>query len=82
MSKLKSVTSGLTAVALVAGIGLAYAQATNDSTTMPSTTTTAPTNNAAGTTAMPADSSGNAGTSAGSTGSAMASDAAPKADRN
>jgi hypothetical protein len=91
MSKIKTLTSSLTAIALVGGIGFAYAQATNTepstapSTTqqMPSSTTPAeaPSTTTPSTTpnaAPGADST----TTPSSSSQPMASEPAPQADRN
>ncbi len=74
MLKIKTLTSSLTAVALVGGIGFAYAQATaTDPATTPSTTQ-APTGGTTDTAPSTTPSS--------TPSQPMASDPAPQADRN
>ena len=86
MSNLKTLTSGLTAAALVAGIGFAYAQATNtEPAQTPSQTTT---QQQPSTTTPPADTSTTPSTPSTTTSPSsdaskpMASEPAPQADRN
>ncbi len=75
MLKIKTLTSSLTAVALVSGIGFAYAQATNEPATPPSTTQQQPTS----TTETPSTTTPS---TTESPSQPMANEPAPQADRN
>jgi hypothetical protein len=85
MSKIKTITSGVTAAALVAGIGLAYAQATDPATPATPAAPTAPAADPAAPTAPASTTpSGTTSTpSGGDTNAApMASEPPAQADRN
>lgn len=90
MSKIKTLTSGVTAAALVAGIGLAYAQATDPATpttppapTAPAADPAAPTAPASTTPSTTPSSQAPTESGAPSTGTTpMASEPPAQADRN